>query len=316
VTAVEAAGDCTALLRWETADDPDGDLPITYSIYRAGRPRDQDFRRRVASVQDPARSSLDDTVPWGVTSYYVVRAQDSSGLEESNWVEMSFTPEDDHGPSFPSVAATASGGCGVTVTFSVEAVCSGLAMSRLHRSTAAGFVPDVSTRVGTLPSSPHTDVVPQNDIYYYRMEATDQAGNTDWSRQEQFRVDGCGGTIPVPGEAWIQRMARDPGGLRFEILPAPGADFHRIYRGSLPRLHATGYAHAASLGPDRVEDTGDDTGNCRVDGTTFIDPTGLIPGDLYFLVVGVNGPGEGIHGTDGAEQARPDGVTLGTLDCQ
>jgi hypothetical protein len=205
------------------------------------------------------------------------------------------------------MTAQPEGGCAVRVDYSAEDACSGLAHVELHRSTAPGFAPDASTLVATDPASPFADTVAGNGIYYYRLLATDEAGNSAASREAAARVADCGGPIPPPAEAWFQGIYRTAIGLAFQILPADGADFHRIYRGTLSFLAAGAYDHAANAG------TG--AGVCSFTGASVLDTDELVPGSFYYLVVGVSAPGEGICGLRSPDALRPSGADLGTLSC-
>jgi len=307
------SGSCRIRLSWAPAVDPEGDHPITYRIYRAESPGAQDFGSPVAEVEEPALSWTDDAVEWGTTYWYVVRSADAAGREENNAAEVSAAAQDGEPPAFILLIPMQAGGCDVAVDFEVRDGCSGLASVELHRSVTPGFAPDASTLVATDPVAPHPDAVPANGIYYYRLVAADRAGNSGRGRQAEARVDECSGPVPLPGEAWIIRVSWEAGDLSFEIKPADGADFHRLFRGSLAAL-ASGYDHGVGVGPDGIEDTDDDIGNCRIDGTFFTDPAGTGAGSFYYLVAGVNAVGEGIHGPDWLERPLRD-ATTGPRNC-
>jgi hypothetical protein len=81
-------GDGYALLSWSAANDMSA--PVSYNIYRAETPGGQNFGAPIASA--PLTSYRDETVTNGLVYYYVVRAQDAVGNEESNTVEKSVRP--------------------------------------------------------------------------------------------------------------------------------------------------------------------------------------------------------------------------------
>jgi len=83
-----AAGDGLVTLSWSAASDTSP--PIRYRIYRAQTPGGQDFGSPIGSTDDT--SYQDTSVTNGQTYYYVVRAQDAVGNEETNRVEHSATP--------------------------------------------------------------------------------------------------------------------------------------------------------------------------------------------------------------------------------
>ncbi len=83
-------------LIWDAAADPS--TPITYNIYYATSSGTQNF-----STPNQTTTNLNVTVNGlvdGTTYYFVVRAEDSEGNEDTNSVEISATPEDttDHDP--------------------------------------------------------------------------------------------------------------------------------------------------------------------------------------------------------------------------
>jgi hypothetical protein len=75
-------------LSWNAAWDPYG--PITYSIYRAETPGGQNFSQPLATTED--LSYVDRSAVACHQYYYVVRAQDVLGNQESNTVEHSAKP--------------------------------------------------------------------------------------------------------------------------------------------------------------------------------------------------------------------------------
>jgi len=85
-------GDQKIKITWYYADDPTH--PIEYNIYRSesGYSVGGDyFSTPIASISDT--SYEDETVVNGTQYFYVVRAEDGSGNEESNLVELSIVPQ-------------------------------------------------------------------------------------------------------------------------------------------------------------------------------------------------------------------------------
>jgi hypothetical protein len=83
-----APNDGSVLLAWPAASDPTG--PIYYSVYRAETPGGQDFGAPIGSTTE--LTYRDEAVVNGVTYYYVVRAQDGAGNEETNTVQKRAVP--------------------------------------------------------------------------------------------------------------------------------------------------------------------------------------------------------------------------------
>jgi subtilisin family serine protease len=77
-------------LSWSGAFDPEGAEPIRYNIYQATAPGGQEFGSPTHTTYNTqfTATGLTDGLPY----YFVVRAQDACGNEDSNSVEMSATP--------------------------------------------------------------------------------------------------------------------------------------------------------------------------------------------------------------------------------
>jgi len=80
------AGDGQVTLTWNPAGDAN---PVSYNVYRALTSGGQDFDNSTATA---SASPYVDVVANGDTYYYVVRAQDSLGNEDSNLVELDASP--------------------------------------------------------------------------------------------------------------------------------------------------------------------------------------------------------------------------------
>lgn len=302
--------DCAIELTWLAATDPEDDDPILYRVYRADAPGGQDFGMPLATTGNTFHR--DEAVVFGQTYHYVVRALDGIGAEDDNGVELAATPRDLSPPLAAWDALPVAAGCELTLSVAVEDDCSGIALTELHRSTTPGFVPGAATLVATDPPAMHADTVPTNGNYYYRLVATNGAGIVTVTAQLSARVDACDAVPTVPGEAFIPLVQREASGIRLDVVPAPGADFHRLYRGTLAALGS--YDHGVSLGADRTLGGGDDLGLCDFAGPSVVDERGLEAGSFYFLVVGVNAAGEGLHGMDSSGFNGAD-ATSGPTDC-
>jgi hypothetical protein len=89
-SAVDAGTGGAIELSWGAASDPEGSVPIKYKIYQAASPGGQNFGNATYTTQ-----GTDYTVTGltnGVAYYFVVRAEDTCGNEETNTVEMYATP--------------------------------------------------------------------------------------------------------------------------------------------------------------------------------------------------------------------------------
>ena len=83
------AGEGQVNLVWNPASDPR--TPITYNIYRSQNSGRQDFSTPIAKTD--ATQFLDTSVINGISYFYVVRAEDSLGNEDNNFVEKSAMPQ-------------------------------------------------------------------------------------------------------------------------------------------------------------------------------------------------------------------------------
>ncbi len=86
VEAAEA-GDYQVALTWSEAVDAHA---VSYNVYRATASMGYDFSQPLANVTDT--SYLDESVENGETYYYLVRALDQLGHEDTNEVEIAATP--------------------------------------------------------------------------------------------------------------------------------------------------------------------------------------------------------------------------------
>ncbi len=87
--------DNEVLIVWTNAADDWSPLDaIGYRVYRATTSGAQDFNAPLAEVLDGVTRYLDDTVTLSATYFYVVRAFDEEGNEDTNTVEVSATIAD------------------------------------------------------------------------------------------------------------------------------------------------------------------------------------------------------------------------------
>jgi hypothetical protein len=89
-SAVDAGTGGAIDLSWSNASDLEGSVPIKYKIYQAASPGAQDFGAVTYTTNDDEYTVSGLTN--GVDYYFVVRAEDTCGNEETNTVEMSATP--------------------------------------------------------------------------------------------------------------------------------------------------------------------------------------------------------------------------------
>ena len=89
IASATATGDTGAVqLSWSAASDDSP--PITYNIYRAAFSGGQNLSSPTNTTT--STSFLDSGLVDGITYYYIVRAEDNEGFEETNTVERQATP--------------------------------------------------------------------------------------------------------------------------------------------------------------------------------------------------------------------------------
>jgi len=303
VAGARAVGSCAIQVSWGAAVDPDASTTLAYRVFRAAGAASVDFSAPIAVLPEPARDYLDAGLDVSISYRYVVQAEDSPGHVDGNTLEASARPVDIASPWLDDPLPVVVGACDVDVALAVVDDCSGIAGIDLHRSLDPTFTPDATTRIATGVVSPYRDVVPSNGNWWYRAVATDVAGNAAASRSSAARIDACGGALPVPGEAMIARVAWTTPRVTLTIDPAPGADFHRIFRGALFDLAISGYLHGPEV-----------PANCNLAGSVFDDAADASIGSFYYLVAGVNAAGEGLVGRDSFGAITPDAAAFG-LGC-
>jgi hypothetical protein len=176
-------------LNWMMATDPG--IPITYNIYISVNSMGQDFgaaNYSTASIGMQVTGLMN-----GVVYYFVVRAEDMGGYEDTNTVEKSAfptTPVDSTPPDFAGIDSADDAGTGGTVDLGwTEAVdpdtieCNSdpslpMTYNVYHSQTSGGqdfLTPDATTDSLSAEISGLTDGV----TYHFVVRAMDSAGNED-----------------------------------------------------------------------------------------------------------------------------------------
>ncbi|MCK4443851.1 MAG: PKD domain-containing protein, partial [Thermoplasmata archaeon] len=115
-SAMDASTGGTIGLDWNAASDPEGNTPITYNIYQATTSGGQNFASPTHTTASTFYSvaGLDN----GQEYYFVVRAEDSLGKEETNTIERSATPTSPtNQPPTANAGSDQTVNVGETVTF-------------------------------------------------------------------------------------------------------------------------------------------------------------------------------------------------------
>jgi predicted GH43/DUF377 family glycosyl hydrolase len=196
--AIDAGTGGKVVLNWLTATDPDTtksnsdpSLPVNYDIFYSTAPGGQDFFSPSATT---TALTMDVTgLTNGVQYYFVVRARDASGNQETNAVERTATPTtplDDTPPAFGGLGAAVDSQADGEVTLSwspatdPDTVESNSDPSipitySIYVSTTSGnqnfLLPDATTQSTNLEIAGLTNGV----TYYFVVRASDSAGNQE-----------------------------------------------------------------------------------------------------------------------------------------
>lgn len=140
-------------------------------------------------VQAPANGNL---APLG---YYMLFIVDSSGVPSvATWLRVT-APPDATPPTAPGILA-ASGGVGsATLTWGPATDNVGVTSYNVHRGTTSGFVVSSANRVRQLTSTTFNDTGLAAGTYYYRVTASDAAGNTGLPSNEASAIVTQGSSI-------------------------------------------------------------------------------------------------------------------------
>ncbi len=185
-------------LTWSAATDPDTmecnsdpSEPTTYSVYASTIPGNQNFLLPNATTQN---TQIEITgLKNGVTYYFVVRAKDAVGNEESNTVEMSAmptTPVDDAPPDFSGLVTAIDSETGGSVDlYWAEATDPDLVDCNSDPSLPITYNIYYSTTPGgqdfSTPDATTLDIGTQitglqnGGTYYFVVRAQDSAGNEE-----------------------------------------------------------------------------------------------------------------------------------------
>ncbi len=123
------------------------------------------------SYTDPAR-------PLATAFFYKVLARDAVGNASAPSSSLGVTVGDSTPPSQPAGLVAPVTGSTVSLSWTASSDDVGVSGYDVHRSQVNGFVPSVSTLLGTTVSTTFADSSVPNGTWYYRVIARDAAGNS------------------------------------------------------------------------------------------------------------------------------------------
>ena len=148
-------------------------------------------------IAQPTGTSFTDTgLPPG-TYYYKVTAEDAAGNvgpagnEASAAATADTTP-----PTAPSGLTANATASQVTLSWSAATDAGGIARYTVYRSTVSGFTPVPRTQIAQPAATSYIDSGPSAGTYYYKVTATDNAGNEGAASNEATAAVPVG---PPPG---------------------------------------------------------------------------------------------------------------------
>jgi hypothetical protein len=189
LTATDDGTGGSVTLNWNPATDPS--TPIDYNIYMATTSMGQNFL--VPNYTTQLTTYQVGGLTDGVQYYFIVRAQDSLGFEETNTIERSAiptTPIDSTAPTFAGLQTATDSGTGGTVTLTWIAgsdpdtvECNSdpsnpITYNVYYAGTSGGqnfLVPDATTQLTNIDATGLTD----GNTYYFVVRAEDAAGNEE-----------------------------------------------------------------------------------------------------------------------------------------
>jgi hypothetical protein len=124
------------------------------------------------SIQSPANANL---APPG---HYMLFLVDSNGVPSVASIIRIAAGVDGQPPSAPGTLSASGSNGTVTLNWGVATDNVGIARYNVHRSTTSGFTPAAGNRIGETTQLSYADSGLASGTYYYRVTASDAAGNT------------------------------------------------------------------------------------------------------------------------------------------
>jgi len=176
VSAAVQNGDDIAV-SWAASSDAVG---VTgYEVHR-GTTADFTLSGATVVASDVTATTWTDADADVGTWFYRVRARDAAG----NWSAASDAASatidpDTTAPTVPTgLAAAVQGGDDIALSWGASTDAGGVSGYDVHRGTTPDFIVDASSRVATVSTPGYTDTSVAVGTWYYRVTATDAAGNT------------------------------------------------------------------------------------------------------------------------------------------
>ncbi|WP_164737337.1 LamG-like jellyroll fold domain-containing protein, partial [Georgenia sp. SYP-B2076] len=279
-TAPTAPADLTAgavdqdvVLSWSPATD---DVAVTgYVVHRS----DTDGFTPSAATRlgEVSETSFTDTGVAAGTWYYRVVATDAAGnlSEASAQATATVAAPDTSAPSAPAdVTATVNGDV-VTLGWSASSDDRGVTGYTVHRSDTDGFTPSATTQIGSVSGTSFTDTGVAAGTWYYRVVATDAAGNLSEASAQATA------TVAAPDTSAPSAPADVTAAVSGDVVTlgwSASSDDRGVTGYTVHRSDTDGFTPSAT------------TQIGSVSGTSFTD-TGVAAGTWYYRVVATDAAG-------------------------
>lgn len=180
-------------LDW-TLSSPETDV-AQYNIYRAITTLGQWYDTPFANVSVGISTYTDTATTDGVTYYYVVRAQDAVGNNETNINEASATADATAPPAPTGFSATAVVGSGIRLDWTPSSPETDVSQYNIYRATSSGGQSYTSpTYTASTGNISYSDIsVSDGQTYYYVLRAQDAAGNIETNANQVWTTANLSG---------------------------------------------------------------------------------------------------------------------------
>jgi len=179
------ASDTVAVLTWDAATDNHSE-DIFYDVYMADTPGGQNFAAPpLASF--PATTTFTVSVPFGTHAYFVVRAHDLNGNQDTNTVERDFLPVDTVPPEFAGLVSVARGSADTTAVLSWDAGSDNAdALTYdIYKASEPGAQNFAAPPAANVAATSAEITVPYGEHAYFVVRARDAGGNHDSNTVEK-----------------------------------------------------------------------------------------------------------------------------------
>ena len=281
--ATEAApsGPGMVTVRWLPAmDDVDDVMQVRYRVYVASQPGMEPFAMPATTTPPGASEALIGGLDGSRRYYFVARAVDTAGNEDTNTVEQGATTLDSVAPMFGGATGATAGPGSITLSWAAasdDTTAAGSLVYLVYQADRAGAeiytTPTYTTAAGATTFA--VGGLARTRTYFFVVRARDQAGNIDTNTREVSAMTPVttDRMAPTFGGA-TAAAATGPGVVTLtwsaasDDLTAPAAMTYLVYQAST----AGGESFATPS-------------HTTVAGATTFAVGGLSPGQPYFFVV-------------------------------